>query len=64
MKSIRADYSNSVMWALFNKKNGTILKTNGKPVVLSSRNVARGISHLYPAYVIDKVYVDIERITS
>ena len=64
MKFIDADYSNSVMWSLFHKKEGTILKLNGKPWVLASRKVARTLNKAYPAYMIDKVYVDIERITS
>lgn len=64
MKSIDASFSNGVMWSLFHKTEKTILLANGKPVVLSTRKEARAQTRLYPSYVIDKVYVDIERITS
>ena len=64
MKFIDADYSNSVMWSLFHKKDRSILMDNKKPVVLTSRSFARKLRIRNTDYMIDKVYVDIERITS
>ena len=61
MKFIDADFDTSVMWSLFNKKTGLILKTNGKPWVLRSRRDARANARLYPSYEVDKILVDIER---
>ena len=63
MKSINnsVDFSTSVMWSLFNKKTGVIMKTNGKPVVLTSRGAARAVKAYETDYVIDKILVDIER---